>query len=127
MNTIEAIQNQSQGETSATKSAVFSVMKEAIEEGNKNLKIELNKEMKVLKDDIVNEAHIYADNINDKIKQQMVDIQTTLALALTGMQQLTGVVNPTRSARARRRAVASPAPPAWPAVSSRASPAVGSP
>ena len=96
VDTIEAIQNQSQGETSATKSDVLSIMKEAIEEGNKKLKIELNKEMKVLKDDIVKEAHIYADNINDKLKQQMVDIQTTLALALTGMQQLTGVVNPTR-------------------------------
>jgi len=96
VNTIEAIQNQSQGETSATKSDVFSIMKEAIEEGNKKLKIELNKEMKVLKEDIVKEAHIYADNINEKLKQQMVDIQTTLALALTGMQQLTGVVNPTR-------------------------------
>ena len=95
VNTIEAIQNQTQGETSTTKSDVFSIMKEAIEEGNKKLKIKLNKEMKVLKEDIVKEAHIYADNINDKLKKQMVDIQTTLALALTGMQQLTGVVNPT--------------------------------
>ena len=70
-------------------------MKEAIEEGNKKLKIELNKEMKVLKEDIVKEAHIYADDINEKLKKQMVDIQTTLTLALTGMQQITGVVNPT--------------------------------
>ena len=77
VNTIEAIQNQEQGETSATKSDVFSIMKEAIEEGNKKLKIELNKEMKVLKEDIVKEAHIYADDINDKLKKQMVDIQTT--------------------------------------------------
>ena len=95
VNTIEAIQNQTQGETSATKSDVFSIMKEAIEEGNKKLKIKLNKEMKVLKEDIVKEAHIYADNINDILKNQMVDIQTTLTLALTGMQQLTGVGNPT--------------------------------
>ena len=37
-------------------------MKEAIEEGNKKLKIELNKEMKALKEDIVKEAHILMTN-----------------------------------------------------------------
>jgi hypothetical protein len=35
INTIELIQNQNQGETSATKGDVFTIMKEAIEEGNK--------------------------------------------------------------------------------------------
>ena len=91
VNTIEAIQNQTQGEGSATKEDVFTVMKEAIEEGNKKLKIELHKEMKELKNDIVREAHIYADEINEKLKKQMLDIQSTLTLALTGMQQITGV------------------------------------
>ena len=35
VNTVEAIQNQTNGETSATKEDVFTSMKEAIEEGNK--------------------------------------------------------------------------------------------
>jgi hypothetical protein len=95
VNTIEAIQNQSQGEASATKGDVFIIMKEAIEEGNKKLKLELHKDMKDLKDDIVKEAHIYADEINDKLKKQMRDIQNTLTLALIGMQQITGLVSPT--------------------------------
>ena len=94
VNTIEAIQNQTQGEESATKGDVFTVMKEAIEEGNKKLKLELHKDMRELKNDIVREAHIYADEINDKLKKQMLDIQSTLTLALTGMQQITGSVNP---------------------------------
>ena len=92
VNTIEAIQNQNQEEASTKKDDVFITMKEAIEEGNKKLKLEIQKDMKVLKDDIVREAHIYADEINDKLKKQMVDIQSTLALALTGMQQITGLV-----------------------------------
>jgi hypothetical protein len=33
--------------------------------------------MKELKNDIVREAHIYADEINDKLKKQMLDIQST--------------------------------------------------
>ena len=94
VNTIEAIQNQTQGEESATKGVVLTVMKEAIEEGNKKLKLELHKDMKELKDDIVREAHIYADEINERLKKQMMDIQSTLTLALTGMQQITGVVKP---------------------------------
>ena len=40
------------------------------------------------------ETHIYADKINDKLKKQMLDIQSTLTLALIGMQQITGSVNP---------------------------------
>ena len=91
INTIEAIQNQTNGEASATKEDVFTMMKEAIEEGNKKLKLELHKDMKELKNDIVKEAHIYADEINEKLKKQMMDIQSTLTLALTGMQQITGV------------------------------------
>jgi polyhydroxyalkanoate synthesis regulator phasin len=91
VNTIEAIQNQTNGEASATKEDIFTVMKEAIEEGNKKFKLELHKEMKELKNDIVKEAHIYADEINEKLKKQMLDIQSTLTLALTGMQQITGV------------------------------------
>ena len=94
VNTIEAIQNQTQEETSATKEDIFIVMKEAIEEGNKKLKLEIHKDMKDLKDDIVREAHIYVDEINNKLKKQMLDIQSTLTLALTGMQQITGLVNP---------------------------------
>ena len=94
VNTIEAIQNQNQGETSATKGDVFTIMKEAIEEGNKKLKIELHKDMMDLKDDIVKEAHCYVDEINDKLKKQMMDIQSTLTLALTGMQQITGAASP---------------------------------
>ena len=90
VNTIEAIQNQNQEEPRATKRDVFIIMKEAIEEGNKKLKTEIHKEMKVLKDDIVKETHIYADDINDKLKKQMMDIQSTLTLTLTGMQQITG-------------------------------------
>ena len=69
-------------------------MKEAIEEGNKKLKLELHEEMKVLKEDIVKEAHNYVDDINEKLKKQMLDIQSTLTMALTGMQQITGLVNP---------------------------------
>ena len=91
VNTIEALQNQTQGEISATKGDTFTVMKEAIEEGNKKLKIELHKDMKELKNDIVKEAHIYADELNEKLKKQMLEIQSTLSLALTGMQQITGV------------------------------------
>ena len=92
VNTIEAIQNQTQEEASTSKGDVLIIMKEAIEEGNKKLKLEIQKDMKDLKDDIVREAHIYADEINDKLKKQMVDIQSTLTLALTGMQQITGLV-----------------------------------
>lgn len=44
--------------------------------------------MKVLKDDIVREAHIYADNINVQLKKQTMDIQNTLTLTLTDMQQI---------------------------------------
>jgi hypothetical protein len=91
VNTIEAIQNQTNGETSATKEDVLTVVKEAIEEGNKKLKLELHKDMKLLKCEIVREAYNYADDLNDKLKKQMLDIQTTLALALTGMQQITGI------------------------------------
>ena len=91
VNTIKALQNQPQGEISATKGDVFTVMKEAIEEGNKKLKIELHKDMKELKNDIVKEAHIYADELNEKLKKQMLEIQSTLSLALMGMQQITGV------------------------------------
>ena len=47
--------------------------------------------MKELKNDIVRETHIYADEINEKLKKQMMDIQSTLTLALTSMQQITGV------------------------------------
>ena len=65
-------------------------MKQTIEEGNKKLKFECHKEMKDLKDDIVREAHIYA---NDKLKNKILDIQSTLTLALTGMQQITSFVN----------------------------------
>ena len=68
-------------------------MKDTIEEGNKKLNLELNKEMKTLKDDIVKETHIYADDINEKLKKQMLDIQSTFTLALTGMQQITGLVS----------------------------------
>jgi hypothetical protein len=50
--------------------------------------------MKELKNDIVREAHIYADEINDKLKKQMLDIQSTLTFAFTGMQQIIGSVNP---------------------------------
>ena len=89
--TIEAIQNQTNGEANATKEDVFTVMKEAIEEGNKKLKLELHKDMKELKNDIVKEAHIYADEINEKIKKHMMNIQSILTLALTGLQQITGV------------------------------------
>ena len=42
VNTLEAIQNQNQGEASATKGDVFTIMKEAIEEGNKKPKTELH-------------------------------------------------------------------------------------
>ena len=101
VNTIEAIQNQTQGEASATKGDVFTIMKEAIEEGNKKLKIELHKDMKDLKDDIVKEAHIYVDEINEKLKKQMMDIQGTLTLALTGMQQITGAASPTLTLKDR--------------------------
>jgi hypothetical protein len=94
VNTIEAIQNQTQGDESATKGDVLTVMKEAIEEGNKKLKLKLHKDMKELKNDIVRETHIYADKINNKLKKQMLDIQSTLTLALIGMQQITGSVNP---------------------------------
>ena len=80
---IEAIQNQTNREASTTKEDVFTVMKEAIEEGNKKLKLELHKDMKNLKNEIVREAYIYADDLNDKLKKQMMDIQSTLALALT--------------------------------------------
>jgi hypothetical protein len=94
VNTIEAIQNQTQWEVSVTKGDVFTVMKEAIEENNKKLKLELHKDMKELKNDIVRETHIYADEINEKLKKQIMEIQSTLSLALTGMQQITGVVKP---------------------------------
>ena len=67
------------------------MMKEAIEEGNKKFKLELHKDMKELKNDIVKEAHIYADEINEKLKKQMMDIQSILTLTLTGMQQITGM------------------------------------
>ena len=53
--------------------------------------LELHKDMKELKNDIVKETHIYADAINEKLKKQMMDIQSTLTLALTSMQQLMGV------------------------------------
>jgi len=92
VNTVEALQNQ--GEPSATKEDIFTIMNEAIEKGNKKLKQELHKEMEHLKQDIVKEAHIYADDINEKLKKQMLDIQSTLTLALTDMQQITGLVNP---------------------------------
>jgi flagellar biosynthesis/type III secretory pathway protein FliH len=49
-------------------------MKEAIEEGNKKLKLELHKDMKELKNEIIKQAHIYADEINEKLKKQMLDI-----------------------------------------------------
>ena len=91
VNTIEAIENQTKEEASATKEDVFTVIKEAIEEGNKKLKLELHKDIKELKNDIVKEAHIYADEINEKLKKQMMEIQSTLTLALMGMQQITGV------------------------------------
>ena len=69
VNMVEAIQNQTNGGGSATKEDVFTVMKEAIEEGNKKLKLELHKDMKELKNDIVKEAHIYADELNEKLKK----------------------------------------------------------
>ena len=69
------------------------MMKEAIEEGNKKLKLELHKDMKELKNDIVKEAHIYADEINEKLKKQMMDIQSTLSLALTVCNKLHEWVN----------------------------------
>lgn len=94
VNTIKAIQNQTQGKASTTKGDVFTVMKEAIKEGNKKLKLELHKDMKELKNDIVREAHIYADEINEKLKKQIMEIQSTPTLALTGMQQITGVAKP---------------------------------
>ena len=53
VNMIEAIQNQTNGKASATKEDVFTVMKEAIEEGNKKLKFKLLKDMKEIKNDIV--------------------------------------------------------------------------
>ena len=92
VNTIKAIQNPKQGEERTTKGDVFIIMKEATEEGNKKLKLELHKDMKELK--IVREIHIYADEINEKLKKQIIDIQSTLSLALTEMQQITGVVKP---------------------------------
>ena len=95
VNTIEAIQNQIQGEASATKGGVFTVMKEAIKDVNKKFKLELHKDMKEYKNDMVKEVHTYADEINEKLKKQNIDIQSTLTLGLTGMQQITGVVNPT--------------------------------
>ena len=49
VNTIETIQNQTQGDESATKGDVFTVMKETIEECNNKLKLELHKDMKELK------------------------------------------------------------------------------
>ena len=45
-------------------------MKEAIEKGNKKLNLELHKDMKELKNDIVKEAHIYAVEINEKLKNK---------------------------------------------------------
>ena len=62
-------------------------MKKAIDESNKKLK-----NMKMLKDDIVKEVYNYADEINDKLKKQMLDIQSTLTLALIEMQQITDFV-----------------------------------
>ena len=53
VNTIEAIQNKTNGEANVTKADVFTVIKEAIEECNKKLKLELHKDMKELKIDIV--------------------------------------------------------------------------
>ena len=94
VNTIEAIQYQNQCENNATKSKVFTIMNEAIEECNKKIKLELHEKMKVLKDDILKEAHIYLDNINKKLKKQMLEIQSTLILALTGMQKITGLASP---------------------------------
>jgi hypothetical protein len=49
VNTIEAIQNQTQGEENATKEDDLTVMKKTIEEGNKKLKLELHKDIKELK------------------------------------------------------------------------------
>ena len=71
VNTIGAIKNQNQGENNATKSGVLTIMKEAIK---KKLKLELHKEMNVLTDNMVKEAHIYVDNIDKKLKKQMLDI-----------------------------------------------------
>ena len=50
------------------------MIKEAIEECNKKLKLELHKDMKELKIDIVKETHIYVNEINEKLKKQMMDI-----------------------------------------------------
>jgi len=94
VNTVEALQNQTQWETSATKEDIFTIMNEVIKKGNKKLKHELHKEMEHLKQDIVKEAHLYADDINEKLKKQMLNIQSTLTLALIGMQQITGLVSP---------------------------------
>ena len=95
VDTFVAIQNQDQGERNATKTEVTTIMREAIEEGNKKLNLELHEEMKILKEDIVKEAYMYVDDINVKLKKQMLDIQSTLALTLTGMQQITGsMTNP---------------------------------
>lgn len=65
VNTIEAIQNQIQEDASTTNGDDFTIMKEAIEEDNKKFKLEIKKDMKKLNDDILKEAYIYADEIND--------------------------------------------------------------
>ena len=88
------VATQNQGEKNATKTDVSTIMREAIEEANKKLKLELHEEMKILNEDIVKDAHMYVDDINVKLKKQMLDIQSTLTLALTGMQQITGLASP---------------------------------
>ena len=92
MDNFVAIQNQR--EKNATKTDVSTIMREAIEEANKKIKLELHEEMKILNEDIVKDAHMYVDDINVKLKKQMLDIQSTLTLALTGMQQITGLASP---------------------------------
>jgi len=63
VNTVEALQNQTQGTPSATKEDIVTIMNEAIENGNIKLKQEIHMEMENLKQEIVKEAHLYADDI----------------------------------------------------------------
>lgn len=67
-------------------------MKEAIEESNKKIQTWISQRHEKPKRWYSKEAYIYADEITDKIKKQMMNILSTLTLVLTGIQQITDVV-----------------------------------
>lgn len=90
MNTTQTLRNQVPTKLSITKEDIVPILDKAIENGNKKLEQEMHNKMKTLKKAMMEEAQTHGDELSVKVKQQMLDIQASLALVLIGMQQMTG-------------------------------------